>query len=187
MLLTGNRQLDRAVSLSELVCRYLEKTFEVILDSLEAARDLDGNDALEQCLNSINDCKSKMDDVSTSLADIKNRQPKALFTRKSNELLQEDNDGNPFSRVNERNIRIAVKQSKAVYEKAKLLYELVLGSFGSIEDRDDTEQLYHALKAIEECRDKLSQIYNTLNSINQRLEQIELEVLYAPPSFFSEE
>ena len=187
MLFTGNRQLDKAVSQSELVSKALEKTFEVILEALGATRDLDSNDAMAQCLNSISDCKSKMDDVSTSLADIKSRQPKALFTHKSYELLQEDDDDNPFSRVNDRNIRRAVEHSNAVYEKAKLLYELVLGSLGSIEDRDDTERLYQTLKTTEECRDKLSQVYNTLNSINQRLAQIELEVLYAPPPFFSEE
>lgn len=186
MFLFGKRNLEKAFSFSNLVRKELEETLDAIYESAGAARDLDGKDAITQSLDSVNDCIGKVDSVRTIFSEILGRHGKTSFPQAENSSISEGKSPFSFS-FNERNIRRTVEQSGQSLESMKKLHDLVSRSVRSAIRHDDQEKLSQALETISECRDRLSQVNDLLTDINQRLERIELEALYAPPSYFGGE
>ena len=125
-----------------------------------------------------------MDTVRTIVADLNTRKRKPLFGSCGISTSTEEQDDNPFAFINERSIRRAVNRSTEAYEAVDELYALVSEFTGKLSNPKDNETLNASLKSIEECRKSLSDVNDILGAINERLEQLELQVLYAPPSYF---
>ena len=187
MILAGKRKVERAAVQSGIVYNDLEELKDAIMDSVGKARDLDDNDSIAQCFTIVNESSERMLSVYESLTEIINRQGNRNSTQKRENTTDKKENENPFTLITERNIRKTVEKSSKAYEELKALFSMCLYSIGSMDSIDDKERLYQTLKTIESSRDSLQQVSNTLNDINQRIEQIELEALYAPPSYFGGE
>lgn len=180
------QSLLEAVLLTAQSRKTLKKTYSVILDSVGKASNYDKNGFLTQSLSSINECSDMMSMVGEALAEIWERiKPTFSFQlSKPSSHREQDDSYTPFD---DRYLREAVDQSKLAFTDVEGVYNLLLGALGVAETRDDNETLYKNLKTVEECKTTLYSISNTLSEINDHLEQIELEALYAPPSFFGGE
>lgn len=186
MILFGKRKLEKAVAYCNLVINELKETVEAIYEAVGSARDLDDKDALAHSLDSVKDYVDKVDSAKRILTEILGRHRKAVSTHAEKTSAREERSPFSFS-FSERTIRRAVEQSGRPLESMEKLHDLVSRAVRSAICRDDQEKLDQALITIAVVRDKLSQVHNTLTDINQRLEQIELEALYAPPSYFGGE
>ncbi len=186
MISSKRKSLQKAVKLSAQSKECLEKTYSVILDSVGDAARYDDNGFLVQSLSSINEYAEKMGIVSKSLSGISERS-KLVFSllHGKSAVVGDKNDSDTL--FDDRYLRKAVKQSKYVSEMLAKVYNLVLDALGSAGNQDDNELLYQNLKTIEECKEKLHLICNSIAAINESIERCELEVLYGPPPFVENE
>lgn len=180
------KSLREAARLCAQSSACLKKTYSVILDSVGSTSNYDDNGFLVQSLISINECSEKMSAVSEALTEIWNRS-KPVFSLPQNRLSSYSEQDDSNSPSANRYLRKAVNQSKLTSAGLEEVYDVVLDSLGSARTRDDNELLYHNLKIIEECKDKLSIMSSRIAEINESLEQCELEVLYGSPPFFENE
>lgn len=180
---SSRKSLQEAVRLSAQSSECLKKTYSVILDSIGNATSYDDNGFLAQSLSSVNECAEKMRAVSKSLAEILGRS-KPAFSLFQGKFAVDRGKDNPDMLFDNRYLRKAVNQSQYASEMLANEYELVLDALGCGETRNDNELLYQNLKIIEECKEKLRLISNSILEINESVERCELEVLYGPPPFF---
>jgi len=185
-MLLGISFLQEAAQLSEISSEDLSKTYDAIFYAFGDAANPDDNDFLARCLKDVEECKDKMIAVSNSLEELHGRTKKLLqfYPKKLPFPHRRYINYEIEAECEKRDLRKAVLQSKCAYEELKEIYEMVLYSLGSTRNRDDNELLYRCLKTIESCKEKLLVVSNSVSEINERMEQYELEALYAPPPFF---
>ncbi len=188
MSLFDKNYLTEVAAQCSQTCEDLEKTYNAVIDDSGDVRDIDEIDLIRRILDNIRECGIKMDAVSKSLADISKRQRvKALLQTGKKETGEKSNYENPKFYFDEKYLREAVNLSGWIYEQLKGLFDQVLNLIGKVNGRDDNELLYQNLKSIEECRDRMYTVNDSLVEINERLENIELSILYGPFSDFDDE
>lgn len=180
---SNRKSLQEAVRLCVQSSECLKKTYSVILDSVGNANSYDDNSFLAECLSNINECGEKMVAVSKTLAEIRGRSKPAFSLLQSKPAEDRELDG-CYAPFDDRYLRKAVSQSRLAYENLVEVYGLVLDCLGSAGSRDDNELLYQNLKIVEDCKEKLRMVSSKIATINENLEQCELEILYGPPPFF---
>lgn len=84
----------------------------------------------------------------------------------------------------ERNFRNVIPQGIEACEAIHKTYELL---DRVLIDGEDNVLLYKNLEIVRECESKMHEVCLSLVEMDERLANAELQVLYGPPPFFSEE
>ncbi len=178
----AGQNLGQAARQSRLACEALDGTREALFDAFGDVHKLHDRGLLAEGLESIETCRDTMRAVSDTLDALYARLKSPLRLRRDGRIGGERLD-EPDERSDWLSLRNAVAESGKSSERLGEVYELLLRTLGAF-GRDDNERLYQTLKDVEACRDTMRGLNEALTQILTRLEDMELQVLYGPPSFF---
>ena len=186
MFLFATRYLQEAVLQGDQTCKDLYRAYDKIMDAAINIGKWDDRTLAFQLVTSTEKCREQMRAEIDTLREILARREESSLIkhRAPNFILQRDEvPYNGLQTYQCRYLREAADESKYACEGLNTTYVLLSKSL-SILHRRDNDQIKNSIERIRECERQMLIVNETLAELYERVEKVELEALYAPPSYF---